>query len=193
MRVRDVTCDSPRILLVGINPGRRSGEVGHHFAGNSNPFWKLLYASRLVPEPLTCFDELRLAEFDVALTNVCPRATRSAAELSRNELERGMRTLRRKIRRWRPHVVAFVGLDIYRGFFGLKQSGGAGAKKERYAGAYIFALPNPSGINANFPGFAQKLVWFKRLREFSDKIEKLHRTAQPREPKEARRTSALPR
>jgi len=28
-------------------------------------------------------------------------------------------------------------------------------------------LPNPSGLNASFPGFAHKLVWFERLREFA--------------------------
>ena len=29
-------------------------------------------------------------------------------------------------------------------------------------------LPNPSGLNANFPGFKDKLVWFEKLREFAE-------------------------
>ncbi|UCE01358.1 MAG: mismatch-specific DNA-glycosylase, partial [Candidatus Latescibacterota bacterium] len=42
-----------RLLFVGINPGLRSAATGHHYAGHSNRFWKLLYDSGLVPEPLT--------------------------------------------------------------------------------------------------------------------------------------------
>ena len=40
------------MLLVGINPGVRSSQTGHHFAGYSNRFWKLLFESGLVPEPI---------------------------------------------------------------------------------------------------------------------------------------------
>ena len=45
----DVIAPNPRILFVGINPSLRSAAVGHHFAGPGNPFWRLLYGSRLVP------------------------------------------------------------------------------------------------------------------------------------------------
>jgi TDG/mug DNA glycosylase family protein len=48
------------VLLVGINPGIRSAEIGHHFAGNSNRFWKLLYESKLVPEPIGTEQDWRL-------------------------------------------------------------------------------------------------------------------------------------
>ena len=65
----------PRILFVGINPGLRSGALGHHFAGPGNPFWRLLYAARLVPEPLGYADDARLVEWRLALTNIVPRAT----------------------------------------------------------------------------------------------------------------------
>lgn len=172
MRVRDVITERPRILLVGINPGKDSGRLGHHFAGPRNPFWKLLSASRLVPVPLTAEQEHRLAEFGIALTNVCDRTTASATELRKDEIERGMSRLKRKIRRLKPDVIAFVGLDIYRNFFGYKVSGGAGVKPEIFAGARIFALPNPSGVNANFPTFVSKLIWFERLRRFVDELEK---------------------
>jgi len=158
-------------LLVGINPGNDSGRLGHHFAGLRNPFWKLLSASGLIPLALTAEQEHRLIEFRIALTNVCDRTTTTAAELRRDEIERGMRRLKRKIRRLKPEVVAFVGLDIYRNFFGHKVSGGAGVKPEVFAGARIFALPNPSGINANFPTFASKLIWFEGLRQLVDGLE----------------------
>jgi double-stranded uracil-DNA glycosylase len=184
----DILTPKPRVLFVGINPSLRSEAVGHHFAGPGNPFWRLLYAARLVPVELTHTEDRRLVEFGLALTNLCPRATRAAAELEREEIERGKRRLVAKVRRLRPEVVAFVGVTIYREFsreFSRELSGrapsgarrklapettvaGAGAKTELFCGARVFVLPNPSGLNASFPGFKDKLVWFERLREFVD-------------------------
>jgi double-stranded uracil-DNA glycosylase len=66
----------------------------------------------------------------------------------------------------RPEVVAFVGVSLYQTFFKLKTSGGPGAKPETIAGARVFVVPNPSGLNASFPGFSHKLVWYEKLREF---------------------------
>jgi TDG/mug DNA glycosylase family protein len=157
-------CPRPRILFVGINPSLRSAEVGHHFAGPGNPFWRLLHAARLVPEPLTFADDARLPEWGLALTNIVPRATREAAELTRAEFEAGRRALARVIRRLEPEVVAFVGTTVYRAFFGPRVAGGVGPKPETIGGARVFVLPNPSGRNAVYPGFRDKLVWFRALR-----------------------------
>src|SRR5437870_221310 len=166
MGLRDVLIDQPRILFVGINPGLRSEALGHHFAGPGNPFWRLLRAAELVPEPLTWADDRRLAEFGLALTNLCPRATRSADELRREEFELGKRVLERKIRRLQPELVAFVGVTLYARFFGRARRGkpGPGLKPDVIHGARVYVLPNPSGLNASFPGFSSNLVWFRRLR-----------------------------
>jgi TDG/mug DNA glycosylase family protein len=77
-RLDDVVCDRPRLLMVGINPGLRSGLTGHHFAGRGNPFWRLIRAAGLVPLLLTPDEDQRLATFGIALTNLCPRTTRTA-------------------------------------------------------------------------------------------------------------------
>jgi TDG/mug DNA glycosylase family protein len=113
--LRPRLCPRPRILFVGINPSLTSEAVGHHFAGPGNPFWRLLYAARLVPDPLTCADDARLVEWRLALTNIVARATREAAELSPEEFARGRVVLARLIARIRPEVVAFVGTTVYRG------------------------------------------------------------------------------
>jgi TDG/mug DNA glycosylase family protein len=170
MPLRNVIGPNPRILFVGINPSLRSEALGHHFAGPGNPFWRLLYAARLIPEPLSFAEDQRLTEFGMALTNLCPRATRAASELRPDEMKAGLRILDARIRRIRPTVVAFVGITLYQYFFGLTASGGAGAKPETIHGARVFVLPNPSGLNAAFPGFADKLVWFKRLRSFESRV-----------------------
>jgi TDG/mug DNA glycosylase family protein len=169
-RLPDVVAERPRLLLVGINPGMRSGSVGHHFAGNGNPFWRLLHAAGLTPTLLPYTEDHRLGELGIALTNLCARTTRAAAELSRAELARGRVILAKKVAIWRPAVVAFVGVSLYRFYFGVPAGPGPGEKPERIAGARVFVVPNPSGLNASFPGFASKLLWYRRLRLFVDRV-----------------------
>jgi TDG/mug DNA glycosylase family protein len=67
-------------------------------------------------------------------------------------------------------VVVLVGLTIYQQIFG-RGTPGAGAKPETFGGARVFVVPNPSGLNASFPGFQEKLVWFTALRRFLDELE----------------------
>lgn len=163
--LRDVITMNPQVLFVGINPSLRSAAVGHHFASPGNPFWKLLYAAGLTPSQLTCEDDYRLPEFGMALTNLCRRASREASELSSSEIEAGKRILLRKIRRLQPRFVAFVGISIYRQVCPASVSKGPGLKDDVLFGARVFVLPNPSGRNAAFPGFEDKLVWFKHLKK----------------------------
>jgi len=168
--LRDVIAANPRLMFVGINPGLRSAEVGHHFAGPGNPFWKVLHAAGLTPVLLGYEEDQRLAEFGMALTNLCPRPSREASELTAAEIAAGKRALMKKIRRLRPRVVALVGVSIYRQLFPASASKGPGLKSETIDGARIFVLPNPSGRNAAFPGFEDKLVWFRRLREVLESL-----------------------
>ena len=167
MPLRDVLTPHPRVLFVGINPSLRSEAVGHHFAGPGNPFWRLLHAAGITPKPLTYAEDRRLPEFQLALTNLCPRATRSASELRPEEFKLGKRRLEQKIRRLKPEWVTLVGVTLYPQLFGRSRlgGGGPGPKPDRIQGAQVFVLPNPSGLNASFPSFASKLEWFERLRD----------------------------
>jgi TDG/mug DNA glycosylase family protein len=165
--LQDITTEHPRILFVGINPGRTSGRVGHHFAGPGNPFWRLLHAAGLVPEVLRAEEDGRLAEFGLALVNLCPRVTRTAAELTAAELRRGRARLVTKIAAMQPEVVALVGVTLYPIVCGSGGPPGPGAKPGTLGGARVFVLPNPSGLNASFPSFAAKLVWFEQLAAFA--------------------------
>jgi TDG/mug DNA glycosylase family protein len=176
-RLADRLCARPRILFVGINPSLHSAAVGHHFAGPGNPFWRLLHAAGLVPGPFTHADDVRLPGLGLALTNIVPRATREAAELTAQDYARGRARLARTIARVRPHVIAFVGATVYRRFFGPGVEGGAGGKPERIEGARVFVVPNPSGRNAAYPGFADKLVWYRRLRRYAARRGRRRRRA----------------
>jgi len=163
--LRDRIRPPVRVLLVGINPGIRSSQVGHHFAGPSNRFWKLLYDSRLVPEPIGFADDDRLPEWGIGLTNLIPRPTPGIDTLRPGEYLAGAKVLRRKIRRVKPEVVAFVGVTLFRSVFGRRagQPVALGPQDERIEGARVFVLPNPSGRNANY-SYAEMLDAFARLR-----------------------------
>jgi TDG/mug DNA glycosylase family protein len=151
-RLRDRLAPGVRVLFVGINPGMRSAAIGHHFAGYSNRFWKLLYQSGLVPEPIGAEDDGRLPEWGFGLTNLVPRATPGIDSLRPEEYVAGRAALERKVRRWKPAIVAFVGVTLYRSVFGVRASAAVtlGEQDARFAGARVFVLPNPSGRNANF-------------------------------------------
>ena len=154
-----------RVLFVGINPGIRSAAIGHHFAGYSNRFWKLLYDSRLVPERIRAEDDGRLPEWGFGITNLVPRPTPGIDTLNRQELVDGLRGLRRKVRRYRPEVVALVGVTLARVLCGRRSADrvALGLQPETFEGARVFVLPNPSGRNANF-SYQEMLAAFRGLR-----------------------------
>jgi double-stranded uracil-DNA glycosylase len=139
------------VLFVGINPGVRSALTGHHFAGYSNRFWKLLHQSGLVPEPVTYLDDDRLPGWGYGITNVVARPTPGIDELRPEEYAAGRLRLRAKVRRYHPDIVAFVGITVYRAVFPEHRGAvGIGLQEERLGEAVVFVLPNPSGRNANY-------------------------------------------
>jgi double-stranded uracil-DNA glycosylase len=165
-----------RVLFVGINPGVRSALTGHHFAGFSNRFWKLLWESGLLPDDITFEQDWRLPEFGYGVTNLVARPSPGIDDLKPAEYVEGWKTLDRKIRRYRPEIVALVGVTLFRAIEPL--IAGEVDRKTRAAmrsrviepglqpatvhGARIFVLPNPSGRNANF-SYAEMLDAFRAL------------------------------
>ena len=165
--LRDCVRLPVRALFVGINPGIRSAVTGHHFAGYSNRFWNLLFESRLVPEPVTAADDRRLPGWGYGVTNLIARPTPGIDTLTRDEYIAGARTLRRKVRRWRPAVVALVGVTLYRVLVPAKTMT-LGLQKDPFEGARLFVLPNPSGRNAHY-SYAEMLAAFVSLRRYLDR------------------------
>ena len=179
LRLRDRIAADVRVLFVGINPGVRSATTGHHFAGFSNRFWRLLRESKLVPEPITFEDDGRLTEWQLGITNLIARPTPGINDLRPAEYVEGWTLLSRKIRRYRPAVVALVGVTLYRAILPLlpavppaerRAARNApdrvlGLRPETVHGARLFVLPNPSGRNANFT-YEEMLAAFRSLRRF---------------------------
>jgi double-stranded uracil-DNA glycosylase len=164
-RLPDVLAPGLSVVFVGINPSLASGWAGHHFASPGNPFWRLLHAAGFTPELLGAADDATVVELGLGLTNVCPRPTRSAAELTRRDYAAGVRALQRKLEALGPRVVALVGVTLARIVLPGSREVGPGPRGASFAGAQVFVLPNPSGRNAAYPSFDSKLGWFVRLGE----------------------------
>src|SRR5205823_4656371 len=118
-------------------------------------------------------DDHRLVEFRYGVTNLVPRPTPGIDTLRPAEYQEGLASLRRKVRRWRPKVVAFVGVTLFRSIFNIpaRQPIALGLqRRERFEGARVFVLPNPSGRNANF-SYAEMLRAFSRLRAYALRLD----------------------
>jgi double-stranded uracil-DNA glycosylase len=165
--LRDRIRPGVRVLFVGINPGVRSALTGHHFAGFSNRFWKLLFDSRLVPERITYEDDDRLADWGYGVTNIIARATPGIGTLRPSEYVEGRKKLLVKIRKYRPAVVALVGVTVFRAMF-PEHKGPVpfGAQATPLGRSTVFVLPNPSGRNANY-SYAEMLAAFRSLKKFA--------------------------
>jgi TDG/mug DNA glycosylase family protein len=160
--LRDVIAPGLRVLFCGINPGLYSTAVGHHFGRPGNRFWKALHASGFTPRLFSPREDAALLDFGIGITNLCPRTTASADELEAAELERGGRELVAKARRYRPRMVAILGIGAYRAGFG-RPDAILGGQDEPTAQALTWVLPNPSGLNAHY-GLEALTRHFRMLR-----------------------------
>lgn len=161
--VRDVIGPGLKVLFCGINPGLYTAAVGKHFARPGNRFWPTLYRAGFTERLLSPFEERELLKLGYGVTNMVARATATAAELSDEELVRGGRMLRAKVKKYGPAFVAFVGVGSYRTAF-ARPKAAVGLQEERLEGSNVWVLPNPSGLNANYR--AEDLArLFRELRE----------------------------
>ena len=120
-----------------------------------------------MPEPITPADDVRLPAWGYGITNLIPRPTPGIDTLRLDEYLAGARVLRRKVRRWKPLVVALVGVTLYRSLFpkASRTPPVLGLREEPFEAAPVFVLPNPSGRNANY-SYAEMLSAFIDLRRF---------------------------
>lgn len=157
--VADLVGDGCRLLFVGINPGLWTAATGAHFARPGNRFYPALARAGIVDRVIDASrgmsdaDRTMLLERGVGITNVVPRATATAAELTVDEYREGGRRLRERVRDIGPRVVAVAGITAYRSAFGRRDAvpgrqdemwdAGSGAEAE------LWVVPNPSGLNAH--------------------------------------------
>lgn len=148
-RVPDVLAPGLSVVFCGINPGLYSAATGHHFARPGNRFWKVLHLAGFTPRQLAPDEEDELLGAGIGVTNLVARASATAAELTRPELEAGAVALRERLGRFRPRCVAFLGMTAYRSAFAAPGAR-LGALPAPVAGVEGWLLPNPSGAQARY-------------------------------------------
>ncbi|MEE1798886.1 MULTISPECIES: G/U mismatch-specific DNA glycosylase [unclassified Streptomyces] len=159
----DVVAGGLRVLFCGINPGLMSAATGHHFARPGNRFWPVLHLSGFTPRRLAPAEQDTLPTYGLGITNVVARASARADELSAEEFRAGGRILTAKVERLRPAWLAVVGITAYRTAFDEKRAR-IGPQERTIGETRIWALPNPSGLNAHWTA-ATMAEEFGRLRE----------------------------
>jgi TDG/mug DNA glycosylase family protein len=152
--VDDLVDDRVRLLFVGINPGLWTAAVKAHFARRGNRFWPALHAAGITPRLIDVSDGMSEQDrqlvlgLGIGITNIVPTASARADELSLDDLRAGADALEANVRRWKPRVVAVLGLTAYRQAF-AKPKATQGRQDDRLGGAELWVLPNPSGLNAH--------------------------------------------
>ena len=146
--LRDVLAAGLDVLFVGINPSLMSAARGHHFARPGNRFWPALHLAGLTPRRMTPEEDAELPRYGLGVTNLVDRPTRTAAELSPEELRAGAAALAELVATWRPRVVAVLGITAWRVAFASPKAV-LGRQPERVGGAETWVAPNPSGLNAH--------------------------------------------
>lgn len=137
--------------------------TGHHFARPGNRFWPVLHLSGFTPRQLKPSEQQELLSYELGITNVVARATARADELSAEEYREGGRLLEERVALLRPTWLAVVGVTAYRSAFGEPKAQ-IGPQERTIGGARVWALPNPSGLNAHWTA-ATMAEEYARLRE----------------------------
>ena len=161
-----------KILFVGTNPGLKSVRIGHYFAGSSNMFWKLLYESKLTEERLTTESDFKIITYKYGLTDVVKRPTRSTTELRRIDATGARKRLEKKILKYKPKMVAFVGKTGFRYYTGDAYSAlKYGKQNFKVGNSDICLMPSTSGASFADTKYKEKLMWYKKLKRMIEHMD----------------------
>ena len=153
-KVDDLVGPDLRLLFVGINPGLWTAAVNAHFARPGNRFWPALQLAGIAARRIDASrgllpaDREELIRAGIGITNLVPFATARADELTAAQLHSAVFPLTELVRRTSPRVVAVLGVTAYRQAFADPKAR-PGRQPATLAGAELWVLPNPSGLNAH--------------------------------------------
>ena len=145
----DILAPALDVIFCGINPGLSAATSGHHFMGKSNRFWKTLHLAGFTPALIDPVDDRSILDCRCGLTTVVERPTARADQVLREEYILSAEKLRQKLQKLKPKCLAFLGKPAYQAMSG-KPKVDWGRQPDTFAGAMVWLLPNPSGLNRGF-------------------------------------------
>ena len=145
--VLDLLRPGLKLVFCGYNPSLTSGRSGHHYAHPGNRFWRVLFASGITDRLYKPEEDKRLLDRSIGFTNLCSRPTRRAEELSREEIRAGAKELRSKLEEFRPQVVAYTGIGVYKWFRATSKANWGVQDAPAVPGVTDVVVPSPSGLN----------------------------------------------
>ena len=137
------------VVFCGLNPALTAHRDGHNFSSRSNRFWRVLHLAGFTPRLLRAEEEREMLQYGLGLTSAVSRPTKSASELKRSDYIAAAPVLEEKIRKFTPANLAFLGKAAYAAI-SLRANVEWGRQAEKFAGASIWVVPNPSGLNRAF-------------------------------------------
>jgi double-stranded uracil-DNA glycosylase len=137
------------VVFCGINPALSAAVAGHHFSSPSNRFWRVLHRSGFTPHVIKPECDRTILQYGCGLTAAVERPTVKASELTGHEFHEAAEVLERKLGRYRPRHLAFLGKPAYAALFRQRRVGW-GQQAVQFGGASVWVLPNPSGLNRAF-------------------------------------------
>ncbi len=145
----DILGPGLNVVFCGINPGADAAAAGHHFLGRGNRFWPVLHLAGFTPHQVAPQDDRTVLDFGLGLTAAVARPTNRADQVQAEEFANAASALRAKLAFFKPHYVAFLGKAAYAGMTGRRDLAW-GEQPERFGGARVWILPNPSGLNRGY-------------------------------------------
>jgi len=164
----DILAPGLAVIFCGINPATTAALAGRHFVSRTNRFWRVLHRAGFTPQQIEPEDDRSILRYGCGLTVAVARPTPGANDLSRLELKRAGAALEKKIGRYAPRVVAFLGKPAFVAITG-NNAVIWGRQPEPFGGAVAWVLPNPSGRNLSF-SFEALVLAYSELKGASSSI-----------------------
>src|ERR1700712_1410818 len=96
----DVIAEHLSVVFCGINPGLSAAARGHHFAGRSNRFWRVIHLAGFTPGEIDPEDDRTILQYQCGLTTLVGRPTARADQVSKAEMIAAASLFEQKIARY---------------------------------------------------------------------------------------------
>jgi double-stranded uracil-DNA glycosylase len=148
--VPDLLAPNLKLVFCGTAPSTASAAAKAYYAKPGNKFWPTLHKVGITPRRFAPQEYPSLLTLSIGLTDLCKVHSGTDAELPEGAFD--IAAFGRKLRKYRPEVVAFTSKNAAQNYFGHAVDYGwcEGEQAEEQALTRFFVLPSPSGLATRF-------------------------------------------